>query len=78
MNDVSNLENLRLILNHTTFNNFRNEFSFELSNELRKKFGGFSFKKKINNSLSKEKTMTFDEKNISSYFPTSERKFFNG
>ena len=69
MNDVSNLENLRLILNHTTFNNFRNEFSFELSNELRKKFGGFSFK---------EKTMTFDEKNISSYFPTSERKFFNG
>lgn len=57
------------ILNNTNFNIFRKEFSFELSNELRQKYGGFSFKKKILHEkiYLKEKQMTFYEE------PTQEK-----
>lgn len=36
----------KLIIFNTSFNVFRKEFTFELSEELRKKYGGVSLKKK--------------------------------
>ena len=62
----SSKELLGMILSNTTFNVFRKEFSFELSNELRKKYGGFSFKKKQNTILTKEKMMKFNEEPLKS------------
>jgi hypothetical protein len=55
-------ESEQIIMNNTNFNHFRKEFSFELSNELRQKYGGFSFKKKlINGTHLREKQMTLYE-----------------
>lgn len=59
MNDFSPKESLRLILNKTSFISFRKEFFFELSNELRNKYGGFPLKIKNKEILLKENTLSF-------------------
>ena len=65
------------IMNNTNFNIFRKEFSFELSNELRQKYGGFSFKKKVFHEkiYLKEKQMTFIEEPTQEKITSSKIKF---
>lgn len=66
LQNLSITESETLIMHNTNFNLFRNEFSFELNDELRQKFRGFAFKKKEVNmvqssQLLKGKQMTFYE-----------------
>ena len=77
LHNVNTAEIKETIMNNTNFNIFRKEFSFELSNELRQKYGGFSFKKKILHEkiFLKEKQMTFNEEPTQEKIPSSRIKF---